>query len=165
MGKFFAVKEKFFIENRRNVQYIVAKDQRGRILSQKKYNQKTEAQDIRLFLSNRTFNADERRTRLVKKEERIFNAESRAGIRTAKRNPFQYQVTAHGKDGSVIVARSKIKDAGDSIDDARDEAYINVYYLIAQKYREVYDADLGASIENDLIDRYEEDIVYYKGVT
>ncbi|HJZ23917.1 MAG TPA: hypothetical protein VJ201_05655 [Candidatus Babeliales bacterium] len=155
--------EKFFVEKRRNVQYLVAKDKRGRILSQKKYNEKTEAQDIKLFLSNRTFNPNERRTRLVKKEERVINAQSPFSGRATKRNSFQYAVTAHTTDGDQITARSLTRDAGDSIDDARNEAYENVFYLIADKYKNTYDADLGQEIAEKKVVRYEEDIVYYKG--
>jgi len=157
-----------YVEKWKNGNQLVVRSPQGKVIARKKYNPTTYKKDLSTFKQNHSFLENKKVNTLVKMRENSYTIKETKGNKQISkynvrvRGTYQYQITAILKNGEIVNARSEQHEASYSKQDARDEAYNNLQYLIAEKISSVYDDNEGARlIENGIIVATTERIITY----
>jgi hypothetical protein len=141
----YEIEQKVEIWNHKK--YLVARDERGRISSFKKYKRKEYKSDIKYYENNNTYVRGARKERLSNVTENVYMISGR-GVSGKIKKPrikrtYQYVIEAELQDGTEFTVRSLKHVKGYPYNQARDEAIENLYYVGSELSGGAYDADEG----------------------
>jgi hypothetical protein len=144
--------------------YVVARE-KGSVTARVKWSRKNNVEKLtRLYRQNGTFDRKRRTTTSSSwktKEYIDYNKKPRFYSDVLS---YQAVAEAHLKSGEVVVGRSLQHSMDYPISKARAEALENMYFLIAQHYKEQYSAEIGKEIfkRDRRAIHLKEGVVYYR---